>query len=86
MTMPHTNERIYRLPAWINYVTQDLSVSATYDAVFWNPEKQYVFKNPRPKRPASIRVYEAHGKVLVRVFVIQLVIKKKKFSFGLIFL
>lgn len=64
MTMPHTNERIYRLPAWINYVTQDLSVSATYDAIFWNPAKQYVFKNPRPKRPASIRVYEAHGKVV----------------------
>ncbi|KAI8073714.1 1,4-alpha-glucan-branching enzyme GBE1 [Thamnidium elegans] len=60
MTMPHTNERIYRLPAWINYVTQDLNVSATYDAIFWNPEKKYVFKNPRPKRPESIRVYEAH--------------------------
>ncbi|KAL7308829.1 alpha-1,4-glucan branching enzyme [Mucor circinelloides] len=60
MTMPHTGERIYRLPAWINYVTQDLNVSATYDAIFWNPESHYVFKNPRPKRPESIRVYEAH--------------------------
>lgn len=62
MTMPHTGERIYRLPAWINYVTQDLNVSATYDAIFWNPESEYVFKNARPKRPESIRVYEAHGK------------------------
>lgn len=62
MTLPHTNERIYRLPAWINYVTQDLNVSATYDAIFWNPAKHYKFKNPRPKRPESIRVYEAHGK------------------------
>jgi 1,4-alpha-glucan branching enzyme len=64
MTLPNTGERIYRLPAWINYVTQDLNVSATYDAVFWNPEKEYKFKNARPKRPESIRVYEAHGKVL----------------------
>lgn len=66
MTMPHTGERIYRLPAWINYVTQDLNVSATYDAIFWNPQSHYVFKNPRPKRPESIRVYEAHGKILLR--------------------
>jgi 1,4-alpha-glucan branching enzyme len=61
MTIPG-GERIYRLPAWINYVTQDLSVSPTYDAIFWNPSEQYVFKNSRPKRPESIRVYEAHGK------------------------
>ncbi|KAI7905369.1 1,4-alpha-glucan-branching enzyme GBE1 [Cokeromyces recurvatus] len=60
MTLPNTGERIYRLPAWIKYVTQDLSVSAAYDAIFWNPEQQYVFKNSRPKRPQSIRVYEAH--------------------------
>jgi 1,4-alpha-glucan branching enzyme len=61
MALP-SGERIYRLPAWINYVTQELSVSATYDAVFWNPPNKYVFKNSRPKRPKSIRVYEAHGK------------------------
>jgi len=60
MTLPHTNERIYRLPAWIKYVTQDLSVSPVYDGVFWNPEHKYVFKNKRPKRPESIRIYEAH--------------------------
>ncbi|RCH92382.1 alpha-1,4-glucan branching enzyme [Rhizopus stolonifer] len=60
MTLPHTGERIYRIPAWINYVTQDLDVSATYDGVFWNPEETYQFKNSRPKRPKSIRVYEAH--------------------------
>ncbi|KAG0758859.1 hypothetical protein G6F16_000510 [Rhizopus arrhizus] len=60
MTLPNTGERIYRLPAWITYVTQDLSVSATYDAIFWHPEQDYTFKHPRPKRPRSIRVYEAH--------------------------
>ncbi|KAI8329040.1 1,4-alpha-glucan-branching enzyme GBE1 [Chlamydoabsidia padenii] len=59
MTLPN-NERIYRLPAWINRVTQDLSVSPTYEAIFWNPKNKYVFKNPRPKRPESLRIYEAH--------------------------
>ncbi|ELQ43365.1 1,4-alpha-glucan-branching enzyme [Pyricularia oryzae Y34] len=53
---------IDRLPAWIKYVTQDLSVSPAYDARFWNPpsSERYTFKNPRPKKPKSVRVYEAH--------------------------
>lgn len=51
---------LYRLPTWIKRVTQDLSVSSIYDAVFWNPPQKYVFKNPRPEKPKSARVYEAH--------------------------
>ncbi|KAL1978884.1 hypothetical protein VTN31DRAFT_1743 [Thermomyces dupontii] len=55
-------EVIDRLPAWIRRATQDLSVSPVYDAIFWNPppEERYIFKHPRPKRPASLRIYEAH--------------------------
>ncbi|THC99789.1 hypothetical protein EYZ11_000719 [Aspergillus tanneri] len=55
-------ERIYRIPAWIKRVVQDLSVSPTYDAVFWNPPKaeRYQFQHSRPKRPQSLRIYEAH--------------------------
>ncbi|KAL6915816.1 hypothetical protein ACHAPO_005275 [Fusarium lateritium] len=55
-------EHVDRLPAWIKYVTQDLSVSPAYDARFWNPptSETYKFKNSRPKKPASARVYEAH--------------------------
>lgn len=52
--------RIDRLPAWINYVTQDLSVSPAYDAIFWNPPQKYTIRNSRPKRPRSARIYEAH--------------------------
>ncbi|KAI1766836.1 carbohydrate-binding module family 48 [Hypoxylon sp. FL1150] len=57
-----SNEHIDRLPAWIKYVTQDLSVSPAYDAHFWNPpeSEKYTFKNARPKKPLSARVYEAH--------------------------
>ncbi|KAG8748503.1 alpha-1,4-glucan branching enzyme [Ceratobasidium sp. 414] len=55
-------ERIERLPAWIKRVTQDLAVSPVYDARFWNPspEHTYQFKHPRPPKPASARIYEAH--------------------------
>ncbi|KAH0609579.1 uncharacterized protein H6S33_013065 [Morchella sextelata] len=53
-------EVLYRIPAWIKRVTQDLSISPIYDAVFWNPKEKYVFKNPRPEKPKSARVYEAH--------------------------
>ncbi|KIW44222.1 1,4-alpha-glucan-branching enzyme [Exophiala oligosperma] len=55
-------ERIERIPAWITRVTQDLSVSPVYEAVLWNPpqSERYVFKNPRPPYPKSVRIYEAH--------------------------
>ncbi|KAF9162477.1 alpha-1,4-glucan branching enzyme [Actinomortierella ambigua] len=52
--------RIDRLPAWIKRVTQDLTVSPAYDAVFWNPPKKYQWKNKNPPRPKSIKIYEAH--------------------------
>lgn len=61
MTTP-SGERIDRIPAWIKYVTQDLAVSPAYDGRFWNPppSETYKFKNSRPKKPLSARIYEAH--------------------------
>ncbi|PWN41676.1 glycoside hydrolase [Ceraceosorus guamensis] len=57
-----SGERIERLPAWIKRVTQDLSVSPVYDAIFWNPpaSERYQMKHPRPPKPDNIKVYEAH--------------------------
>jgi 1,4-alpha-glucan branching enzyme len=51
---------LYRIPAWIRRVTQDLSVSPTYEGVFWYPEEKYHFKNQKPPKPESLRIYEAH--------------------------
>ncbi|OQD60637.1 hypothetical protein PENPOL_c021G00880 [Penicillium polonicum] len=61
MVLP-SGERIYRIPAWIKRVVQDLTVSPAYDAVFWNPpaEEVYKFQHARPKKPESLRIYEAH--------------------------
>ncbi|PHH76088.1 hypothetical protein CDD82_4136 [Ophiocordyceps australis] len=55
-------ERVERIPAWIHYVTQDLNVSPVYEGRLWNPpqSERYRFKNERPQRPESARVYEAH--------------------------
>ncbi|KAK3997102.1 alpha-glucan branching enzyme [Cladorrhinum sp. PSN332] len=57
-----SGEWVDRLPAWIKYVTQDLSISPAYEARFWNPpaSERYVFKHSRPKKPESLRIYEAH--------------------------
>jgi 1,4-alpha-glucan branching enzyme len=62
LVVPNDHARQERLPAWITRVTQDLHVSPAYDARFWNPPKdqKYVFKNQRPPKPASARIYEAH--------------------------
>ncbi|KAI9853171.1 MAG: alpha-1,4-glucan branching enzyme [Thelocarpon superellum] len=57
-----SGERIERIPAWITRVIQDQSVSSVYDGVFWHPPaaERYVFKHPRPAKPLSARIYEAH--------------------------
>ncbi|KAJ1959214.1 alpha-1,4-glucan branching enzyme, partial [Dipsacomyces acuminosporus] len=55
-----SGERVYRLPAWSRFVTQDLSKSPIYDSVFYNPPNKYTFKHERPRPPASLRIYEAH--------------------------
>lgn len=47
----------------LSRVTQDLSVSPIYDAVFWNPPQKYVFKNKPPPKPEAVKVYEAHGEL-----------------------
>ena len=60
LVVPNDHERQERVPAWIKRVTQNLNVSPVYDARFYNPPQQYRFKNPRPPKPASARIYEAH--------------------------
>ncbi|KAJ1938713.1 alpha-1,4-glucan branching enzyme, partial [Kickxella alabastrina] len=55
-----SGERVYRLPAWSTYVTQDLAKSPIYDAVFYNPPHKYAFKHKRPVPAADLRIYEAH--------------------------
>jgi 1,4-alpha-glucan branching enzyme len=57
-----SGERIERIPAWIRRVTQDLSVSPVYDARFWNPPADQIYKpkHKSPPKPKSVRIYEAH--------------------------
>ncbi|OAT14123.1 1,4-alpha-glucan-branching enzyme [Blastomyces gilchristii SLH14081] len=61
MTTP-SGEQIDRFPTWIKRVTQNLSLSPEFHAVFWNPPVQdrYTFEHPRPPKPVSLRIYEAH--------------------------
>ncbi|KAJ3414832.1 hypothetical protein HDV05_005989 [Chytridiales sp. JEL 0842] len=53
-------ERIERIPAYTKYATQDLSKSASYEGVFWNPPTQYQFVHQSPTKPSTLRIYEAH--------------------------
>ena len=57
-----SGERIERLPAWIRRVTQDLTVSPVYDARFWNPPAEQIYKpkHKAPPKPKSVKIYEAH--------------------------
>ncbi|KAK9370515.1 glycoside hydrolase superfamily [Lipomyces kononenkoae] len=60
LTLPN-GATVDRLPAWIKRVTQDLSVSPVYDAIFWNPSQKYEWKYDNVARlPLSAKIYEAH--------------------------
>uniref|UniRef100_A0A2P2JKH3 1,4-alpha-glucan branching enzyme n=1 Tax=Rhizophora mucronata TaxID=61149 RepID=A0A2P2JKH3_RHIMU len=52
-----------RIPAWIRHSTADPSnFGAAYDGVYWDPPtpRRYQFEYPRPPKPKSPRIYEAH--------------------------
>ncbi len=53
-------ERIERIPAWIKRAEPNPQLGGLYEGVFWNPPEAYQFKNSRPVRPKSLRIYEAH--------------------------
>jgi len=50
-----------RVPAWTKLAWQDVSTNL-FNGVFWEPpaSEKYVFKNPRPPKPANLKVYETH--------------------------
>ncbi|XP_024527573.1 1,4-alpha-glucan-branching enzyme 2-2, chloroplastic/amyloplastic [Selaginella moellendorffii] len=49
------------IPAWIKFAVQAPG-EIPYNGIYYDPppEERYEFKHPRPKRPNSLRVYEAH--------------------------
>jgi 1,4-alpha-glucan branching enzyme len=50
-----------RVPAWTPMAVQDPQ-SFLFNGVFWNPPsgERYTFRHPRPPRPTSLKIYEAH--------------------------
>ncbi|PIA39220.1 hypothetical protein AQUCO_02700415v1 [Aquilegia coerulea] len=49
------------IPAWIRFSVQAPG-EIPYNGIYYDPpeEERYVFQHPRPKRPKSLRIYEAH--------------------------
>lgn len=56
-----TGAIVDRISPWATYVTQ-CKTTRIYQQTFYNPPKTdlYKFKYNRPKRPTSMRIYEAH--------------------------
>ncbi|KAK5868918.1 hypothetical protein PBY51_009891 [Eleginops maclovinus] len=52
-------ERLYRISPWAKYVSRE-EKSVIYDWVHWDPPNPYSHIHPRPKKPKSLRIYEAH--------------------------
>ncbi|KAL6521134.1 hypothetical protein OROGR_017703 [Orobanche gracilis] len=49
------------IPAWIKFSVQAPG-EIPYNGIYYDPpeEEKYVFEHPRPKKPKSLRIYEAH--------------------------
>lgn len=57
----HDGQSLWRMSPWTKYATQNQSVSLDYQPIHWAPADQgYQWKHPRPPRPRSVRIYEAH--------------------------
>lgn len=52
-------ERLYRISPWAKYVTRE-EKAVIYDWVHWDPPNPYQHVHPRPEKPSSLRIYEAH--------------------------
>uniref|UniRef100_A0A7N0VI88 Glycoside hydrolase family 13 N-terminal domain-containing protein n=1 Tax=Kalanchoe fedtschenkoi TaxID=63787 RepID=A0A7N0VI88_KALFE len=49
------------IPAWIKFSVQAPG-EIPYNGIYYDPpeEEKYIFQHPQPKRPKSLRIYEAH--------------------------
>ncbi|XP_018431642.1 PREDICTED: 1,4-alpha-glucan-branching enzyme [Nanorana parkeri] len=54
-----SGEVIYRISPWAKYVIQE-EKSVVYDWVHWEPAHPYKQQHEHPRRPKSVRIYEAH--------------------------
>uniref|UniRef100_A0A1D1ZPX8 Glycosyl hydrolase family 13 catalytic domain-containing protein n=1 Tax=Auxenochlorella protothecoides TaxID=3075 RepID=A0A1D1ZPX8_AUXPR len=54
-------EWVDRIPAWIKWaVVPQGEMGAKYVGVHWAPAEAHAWVHPRPPRPATLRIYEAH--------------------------
>ncbi len=53
-------QTLWRHSPWTKYTVQNTAVSLEYQPKHWAPSVPYQWKNPRPPKPPSIRIYEAH--------------------------
>ncbi len=52
-------EEVDRLPQY-TFACHQASGNPMLDSVFWHPPSPYVMTHPRPARPTSLKIYEAH--------------------------
>ena len=55
----HDGSQVDRISPWITYTTPQANTDL-YEGIHWDPPQPYVWKNPRPSRPKSLRIYESH--------------------------
>ena len=57
----HDGQTLWRMSPWTKYTVQRREVSMDYVPVHWSPpNKGHQWRNARPEKPDSLRIYEAH--------------------------
>lgn len=55
----HSGELLWRLSPWTHYAIQP-DRNGDFVSTHWSPEKPFKWSQPRPSRPRTLRIYEAH--------------------------
>lgn len=59
LVVDESGQEFERIPIWSQFMVFN-NEKKTFEAVFWNPEKKFEFKEPKPEKPRFPKIYDAH--------------------------
>lgn len=55
----HDGSQVDRISPWISYAKPQKDTDL-YEGIYWDPPQVYQWRNARPAKPLSLRIYESH--------------------------
>ena len=67
VTHHHKRDFLTETIAWAKVCWQE-NKNPFLDSVYWDPPQQYQWKNPAPKTPTDLRIYEVRPFPLLKIY------------------